>query len=271
MTQHPAGWYPRPDGTQGYWDGSQWTHGPTPGAPGAGAPDFVQGQPQFHGYVQGQPQGVHPGHMQGDYGAPYGNSDPQPAKRPWFKKKRVLIPAFLVVAIGVLSQLGGEDGQVAAPAPTETASIDVTPSPEATPEETTTEEPEGTEPEPEGVVEAEPAPEPVEEVVAEAPEAAEPDMSVSQEQAIRSARNYLSFTAFSRTGLIEQLEYEGFSTEHATIAVDNVTVDWNEQAALSAESYLEFTSFSRSGMIDQLEFEGFTREQAEYGATAVGL
>lgn len=76
---------------------------------------------------------------------------------------------------------------------------------------------------------------------------------------------------FSRSGLIDQLEYEEFTTEQATFGVDNITVDWNEQAALKAESYLDLMSFSRSSLITQLEYEGFTREQAEYGATAVGF
>ncbi|GHF05227.1 Ltp family lipoprotein [Pseudolysinimonas yzui] len=102
------------------------------------------------------------------------------------------------------------------------------------------------------------------------PEPAGPALTVSQQQAIAQAESYLRFTAFSRTGLIGQLEYEGFSTEDATFAVDNITVDWNAQAAASAESYLEMMAFSRSGLIDQLLYEGFTPEQAEYGVTAVG-
>jgi hypothetical protein len=73
---------------------------------------------------------------------------------------------------------------------------------------------------------------------------------------------------FSRSGLIDQLEYEGFSTADATYAVDSLTVNWNEQAALSAKQYLEMTPFSKSGLIEQLEYEGFTSAQAEYGANA---
>ena len=95
--------------------------------------------------------------------------------------------------------------------------------------------------------------------------------TVSQQNAQRSGQNYLDFTAFSRTGLVKQLEFEGFSTEDASWGVDRVTVDWNEQAAKSAKNYLEFTSFSRSGLIDQLLFEGFTPEQAEYGVSQTGL
>jgi len=103
------------------------------------------------------------------------------------------------------------------------------------------------------------------------PEApAGPAMTMGQEQAVRSAESYLSFQAFSRTGLIGQLEFEGFSTEDAAFAVDYLEVDWNAQAAASAESYLSFQSFSRQGLIDQLIFEGFTPEEAAFGATAVG-
>jgi hypothetical protein len=63
------------------------------------------------------------------------------------------------------------------------------------------------------------------------------------------------------------LEYENYSTEDATWAVDNLSVDWNQQAALKAEDYLDYTSFSRQGLVEQLMYEGFTTEQAEYGAS----
>ena len=46
--------------------------------------------------------------------------------------------------------------------------------------------------------------------------------TVSQESARRSAESYLAFAAFSRQGLIDQLEFEGFSTEEATFGVDSV-------------------------------------------------
>jgi hypothetical protein len=102
----------------------------------------------------------------------------------------------------------------------------------------------------------------------EAPAASE---TVSQQNAVRSAEQYLSFAPFSRSGLIDQLEFEGYSTEDATYGVDAQNADWNEQAAKSGESYLEISAFSRSGLIDQLEFEGYTSEQAAYGADANGL
>jgi hypothetical protein len=81
----------------------------------------------------------------------------------------------------------------------------------------------------------------------------------------------LDYTAFSRSGLIDQLKFEGFNQDDATYAVDALNVDWNEQAAQSAASYLDYTSFSRSGLIDQLVFEGFTQSQAEYGVNTTGL
>ena len=96
------------------------------------------------------------------------------------------------------------------------------------------------------------------------------ELTLEEKNALKSARSYLSFMAFSRKGLIDQLEYEGFSTDAATLAVDSLNADWNEQAAKCAQSYLDVMSFSKSGLISQLKYEGFTAEQAEYGASAVG-
>ena len=95
-------------------------------------------------------------------------------------------------------------------------------------------------------------------------------MTMGQKNALSKAQDYLRFTAFSYSGLISQLEYEGFTKEEATYAVDNCGADWNEQAAKKAQDYIDITSYSRQGLIDQLKYEGFTSEQAEYGVTAVG-
>jgi len=95
--------------------------------------------------------------------------------------------------------------------------------------------------------------------------------TVSQQQAEQLAEDYLNYSAFSRSGLIDQLEYEGFSTADATYGVDAQNANWNAQAALMAQDYLDYSSFSRTGLIDQLIFEGFTRAQATYGVNAVGL
>ena len=94
---------------------------------------------------------------------------------------------------------------------------------------------------------------------------------VSQQNAVRTAEDYLDVSAFSRQGLIDQLEYSDFSTEDATYAVDHITVNWNEQAAKAAKDYLDVSGFSRGGLIDQLVYSGFTAAQAEYGVAGTGL
>lgn len=113
--------------------------------------------------------------------------------------------------------------------------------------------------------------EPKEEVVVEEPKEEEPQLTASQKNAIRQADSYLSMMAFSRSGLIEQLEFEGYSKEDATFAVDNVEVDWREQAVKSAENYNELMPMSRQGLIDQLVFEGHSREDADYAVGQIGL
>ena len=93
----------------------------------------------------------------------------------------------------------------------------------------------------------------------------------TQRQARLMARDYLDNSAFSRSGLIEQLKYEGFSTQAATYGVDHVTVSWYRQALLSAREYLGNQHFSRSGLVDQLKYEGFTWSQAVYGVDHVDV
>jgi hypothetical protein len=110
-----------------------------------------------------------------------------------------------------------------------------------------------------------------EEVKEEVKVETEDKATISQKNALRKAESYLAFTGFSRQGLIQQLEFEQFSTEDATYVVDNINVNWEEQAIKKAKSYSNFSAFSRGSLINQLKFEGFTQEQAEAGATGVGL
>lgn len=108
-----------------------------------------------------------------------------------------------------------------------------------------------------------------------------PEMTASQENAVKEARSYLSSMAFSRQGLIDQLSSEygsKFPIADAEFAVayieKNSEVNWNTQAAKSAKEYLASQSFSCAGLIDQLSSEygsQFTESQATYGATQVGL
>jgi len=104
-------------------------------------------------------------------------------------------------------------------------------------------------------------------------------MTAAQQQAVESARNYLSLgTGFSRAGLIQQLsssDGSGFPRAVAIFAVDHLHVNWNEQAVEAAKNYMSLgTGFSRAGLIQQLsssDGSGFTPAQAVYAANKVGL
>jgi DNA-directed RNA polymerase specialized sigma24 family protein len=165
------------------------------------------------------------------------------SKKPWYKKTWAKIAIGLVVVIIGVNALNGSD-EVAPTVSSESSETTVT---ESTESESTPEE------------------------VAEPTEEAASDESVSQANARRSADLYLSTMPFSRKGLIEQLEFEGYSTEDATYGVDALDVDWKEQAVKSAENYLDTMPFSRESLIEQLEFEGYSTEDAEYGVTQNGL
>jgi colicin import membrane protein len=173
------------------------------------------------------------------------------ASRSWYQKKRYWAGIALVVIIGASSASGGTaDPSGDNPAPVAAS--------QGKDESKTEAKGEVAEP----AAESEPEAEPVD---------AEPVETVSQENARESAEDYLDMTAFSRSGLIEQLEFEGYSTKDATYGVDSLNADWKAQAAESAQAYLDMTSFSRDGLIEQLVFEGYTREQAEHGVSKTGL
>jgi len=91
------------------------------------------------------------------------------------------------------------------------------------------------------------------------------NVTADMRNALRQAKQYLEVMPFSRQGLIDQLEFEGYGYTEAVYAVDNCGADWYEQAALKAESYLQIMAFSRQGLIEQLQYEGFLYDQAVYG------
>ena len=95
--------------------------------------------------------------------------------------------------------------------------------------------------------------------------------TASQSNARKKAASYLKSQSFSRSGLIDQLEYSGFNNSDAVYGTDAQNADWKAQAAKKAASYLKSQSFSRSGLIDQLEYSGFTQAEAEYGVGTTGL
>lgn len=133
--QQPPGWYAQPDGTQRYWDGQQWTNHVAP-APSP-LPRAANAAPA-------------PG-----LGAPSG----EPAK-PWFKKKRVVIPAVALVAIVGLASTQGGSGQTAAPQASPTLAAPALTDPTESPTEEPTQQPSEAEQEPSEQPSEEPAEEP---------------------------------------------------------------------------------------------------------------
>lgn len=111
--------------------------------------------------------------------------------------------------------------------------------------------------------------------IATAPDPAD-SLTGPQKNALRSAKDYLNLTGFSRDGLINQLSSSagsGYDIGDATAAVDSLNVDWNEQAARSAKEYIQLTGFSCQGLIKQLSSSAgskYTTEQASYGAQQAG-
>lgn len=100
---------------------------------------------------------------------------------------------------------------------------------------------------------------------------AKTNLTAEAAQAVRSAESYLASAGFSKSGLIDQLAYEGFTKADAKAALKTMDIDWMAEAVESAKGYLESAGFSRQGLLDQLDYEGFTPEQAEHGVTEAGL
>ncbi len=109
-----------------------------------------------------------------------------------------------------------------------------------------------------------------------------PVYTVSQQQAIDAAKEYLTDEpGFSYLGLIGQLDSSagGFSQADATVGVNAVapasdTAFWNAQAVDSAKQYMQDEpGWSACSLVQQLDSGAvqFTQAQAEYAAQAVGL
>jgi hypothetical protein len=93
---------------------------------------------------------------------------------------------------------------------------------------------------------------------------------------VAAAKDYLNTEAFSRQGLIDQLDSSagsGYAVSDATVAVDSLTVNWNAEAVKAAKQYLATQPFSCTDLIQQLDSPDgseFTVAQATYGATQAG-
>jgi hypothetical protein len=92
----PAGWYPQPDGQFRYWDGQNWTDHFAPGTPPNAVPN------------------------------PMAPTTGKPA-RPWFKKKRFILPIAGVIVIIIAGSLGNNPSTTPT-ASTSTPSVTAKPS-----------------------------------------------------------------------------------------------------------------------------------------------
>lgn len=82
------------------------------------------------------------------------------------------------------------------------------------------------------------------------------------EQALRAAKEYLSYGSFSRSGLIEQLKYDKYTDDQARYAAEHCGANWQEQAEKEVKTYLASSGFSRKGLIEQLIYDGYNEEEA---------
>lgn len=101
-------------------------------------------------------------------------------------------------------------------------------------------------------------------------------LTQQEQSAVAAAKQYLSISAFSRQGLIDQLDSPdggGYPVNVATVAVDSLTVNWDTEAVEAAKAYLAISPFSCAALIQQLDSPDggqFTVAQATYGADHAG-
>jgi hypothetical protein len=197
-------------------------------------------------------------------------------QRPWYKKKRFLIPIGLVALFMVAGIFGGNsDKTTTTDAVADTSTSATTTAPATTAPATTAPVVADSTTAPAAVEGSTtpPAPAPTK----TKPVKTKPAMTTSQEQAVGEAEDYLSTQSFSRLGLIQQLSSSygsGFPKGDAIYAVDHIKVNWNEQAVKTARDYLSEQHFSRLGLIQQLSSSygsQFTHAQAVYAVNKVGL
>lgn len=284
----PAGWTPAP----GWRPDPAW--GPAPEGwqlwvdePDLGPiPDETEVLPAAHSTVPGG-------------GPERASLDPagERSARPWFKRKRFIVPGALLVLVIAIGALGGGGGAVDRPATagggaTEIASESVEKSAEELAAEA--EASASAEAEAERLAEerrlaeeqaAEQAAAEAAAAEAAAAEAAAAEAArvgtLSQQNAYRQSKNYLDNLPFSRAGLLGQLtsEYGGqFSAEDAEFGVARIEaeggVDWFAEAVEAAQQYQESIPMSRQGLIDQLTSQygsQFTVEQATHAVDTLGL
>src|SRR5665647_2009116 len=246
----PAGWYPQPDGQQRYWDGQQWTENFAPGnSPGV-------------------PEGAS------------SETAPGAARKNWFLRHKVITAVGAVLLVAMFSNLanGGTKSDNIAPvadqAAADKAAADKAAADQAAADKAVADKAAADQAAADKAAAAKATADKAaadKAAAAAAAKAAANKLTTAQENAKRKAESYLEMMGFSRSGLIKQLTFEGFTENDAKRAIDSMNVNWNTEAEQKAKSYLEMMGFSRSGLIKQLTFEGFTKTQAAHGADSVGL
>ena len=94
--------------------------------------------------------------------------------------------------------------------------------------------------------------------------------SANEQKVLDRALAYLNYSAYSYSGLVNQLINEGYTQEEADYGASHSKADWSKQAAKKAQEYIDSASYSRQELIDQLLYDGFTKDEADYGVAAVG-
>src|SRR5690606_15094392 len=99
-----------------------------------------------------------------------------------------------------------------------------------------------------------------------APEAPADDLTSAQRNAVQKAESYLEYSGFSESGLVTQLEFEGFDTADAQFAVTHLSPDWMAQAVKKAESYMQYSAVSETGLVGHEDYDVSITEQAGHVA-----
>lgn len=220
--------------------------------PGPGGPQQPwQGGPQQPWQQQSPPwqqpgQGNQQQPRQGSPQQPW-QGGPPPRKKRHVGRNALISAASVIVLIGVISAISNS-GKPSKAADTPVSGTGTTPTMPATTAPATT-----------------------------AP--AGPTMSVPHEQAVESAKGYLTMgQGFSRYGLLQQLTSssgEGMARPDALFAIGFLHPNWDRQAVESAKGYLKMgEGFSRSSLFQQLTStsgEGFTPAQANFALRKVGM
>ena len=91
-----------------------------------------------------------------------------------------------------------------------------------------------------------------------------------ESKAVKDALTLTGAKAFSREGLIAQLESMGHSHSEAEKAADAAGADWNEMALRQASAFLSYLPLSGQELAGRLTGAGFTAEEADYAVENCG-